>query len=287
MSIIVYGAPSHVVARGPSPKIWSDCPVMQLQADPAKGFYLWDDFKNSVVSKETASSTDFTSSVGRVESDIEWYAFVETTKLVDLALQDDDDGVIMLDNDGSDQDVNAIITGFNAANYFHMPLKGERKKFWFEARFKLSTITDADLGVFVGFNEKGEAANALGGFAGDAAALDTGNDYLGFAVLEGDGDDLTVVHFEAGAGTAQSSTGAITLVANTYVRVGFRLDVSEDKIRVYKDGVDLGDSVAIDITSSNFPSNTDLSILISTVGATGAANGDNLKLDWVRFAQEY
>lgn len=286
MSIITYGAPSHVVARGPSPKLWADCPVMQLIADPAKGFYLWDDFKNSVVSKETASGSDFTSSVGRVESDIEWYCFSESTKLTEIALQDDDDGVIHIAQDGSDADVTAIITGFNAANYFHMPLKGERKKFWFEVRFKVSTITDAEQGLFIGFNEKGEAANALGGFAGDAAALDTGNDYLGFAVLEGDGDDLIVVHFEAGAGTAQSSTGAITLVANTYIRVGFRLDVSEDKIRVYADGVDLGDSVAIDITSSNFPSNTDLSILMSVLGASGTAAA-NIKVDWVRFAQEY
>lgn len=286
MSVVKYGAAEAVVARGPSPKIWADCPVLQLVADPSKGFYLWDDFKNSVVSKETASASDFTSSVGRVESDIEWYCFSESTKLTEVALQDDDDGVLHVAQDGSDQDVTAIITGFNAANYFHMPLKGERKKFWFEARLKWSSITDAEMGTFIGFNEKGEAANALGGFAGDAAALDTGNDYLGFAVLQGDGNDLTIVHFEAGAGTAQSTTGEITLTADTYVRVGFRLDVDADKIRVYADGVDLGDDAAIDITSSNFPSNTDLSILVSVLGASGTAAA-NIKLDWIRFAQEY
>lgn len=276
MSVVKYGAAEAVVARGPSPKIWADCPVLQLIADPSKGFYLWDDFKKLTFHPDDNS-----------HSGLHWFGYTESTDMANIAWQDDDDGVIMLDQDSADQDVCAIITGDNANDLFHMPLKGERKKFWFEARFKISTITDGDIGVFVGFNEKGEAADSLGAFAGDAAALDTGNDYLGFAVLEGDGDDLTIVHFEAGAGTAQSDTGEITLAVDTYVRVGFRLDVDADKIRVYADGVDLGDDAAIDITSVNFPSNTDLSILISTVGGSGAGDGDNLKLDWVRFAQEY
>lgn len=277
MSVVNYGAAEAVVSRGPSPKIWADCPVLQFIADPGKGFYFWDDFKELTFNPDTNATNPGS----------RWYAYTETTAMANIAWQDDDDGVIMLDNDGSDADVCAIITGDNMNNLFHMPKKGEGKKFWFEARFKVNTITTGDLGVFVGFNEKGEAADVLGGFAGDAAALDTGNDYLGFAVLEGDGDDLTIVHFEAGAGTAQSDTGEITLEADTYIRVGFRLDVDADEIRVYADGVDLGDDAAIDISSANFPSDTDLSILIATVGGTGAANGDNLKLDWVRFAQEY
>lgn len=276
MSVINYKSSEAITARMPSPRIWGDCPVLQIIADPSKGFYFWDDFKQLTFHPDDNS-----------HSGLNWFGYTETTDMANIVLQDDKDGVLMLDQDGSDQDVCAITTGDNIAEQFHLPLKGERKKFWFEARFKVSTITDGDLGVYIGFAEKGMAADTEGVFSGDAAALDTAIDRLGFAVLEGDGDDLTIAYLEAGAGTAQSDTGEITLVADTYVRVGFRLDVDEDKLRVYKDGVDLGDDAAIDITSANFPSNTDLCIVIATVGGSGAANGDNIKVDWVRFCQEY
>ena len=112
-------------------------------------------------------------------------------------------------------------------------------------------------------------------------------DYLGFAVLSGDNDDMTIVYNEATSGTAQSDTGEITLVADTFVRIGMRLDVDSDKLRVYKDGVDLGDDAAIDITTANFPSDTDMDFVISLVEESGGADGDHIEIDWVRFAQEY
>lgn len=286
MSVVNYGQASSIVSRMPSPEIWKDCPVIAMAQNPAKGIHIFDDFKNAVVSKETASASDFTSSVGRVESVLDWHVFSESTKLQEVAVQNDADGVLHIAQDGSDQDVTAIITGFNAAETFKLPDSNSELKWWFECRFKTSVIANADMGIFIGFQQLGEAADTKGGFAGDAAALVTSQDFLGFAVLEGDGNDLTIQYLEGGAGTLVKDTGEIALLADTYIRVGFRYDVISNKIRVYKDGVDLGDAASIDVSSSDFPSDTDLALLISVLGASGTTAA-NIKVDWVRYAQEY
>ena len=292
MSVIKTGQASSTNSRGPSPSIWRDCPIVTFFNDPSKGLHLFDDFTNSVVPvvNETAATT-FVAGVGNVLGDINWYAYVETDALADLALQADETGVLMLDSDGTDQDVNAITTGNNVVGIIKTPTIGVPKGLWFEARFKVNTITDGDMGFFVGLTQPGEAKDAGGGFAGDAAAL-ADLDRIGFAVLEGDGDDCIITYNEAGAGVAQSSTGVITLAADTYVRLGFRLEhVGQSiKIRFYKDGVDLGDDVAIDISTANanFPSATDMDVLISQLSAASTgADGDNLKVDWVRVAYEH
>ena len=160
-----------------------------------------------------------------------------------------------------------------------------QKKFWFEVRFKVNTITDTDLSFFVGLHQPGLLADGVPLGAAPTAPAD--NDYLGFFVAEADGNDLTIIYNEAAAGTAQSDTGEITLVADTFVRVGFRLDVNEDKIRVYANGVDQGDDAAIDISSVNFPSNTNMTPMIVLTSGAAGADGDKITVDWVRVAQEY
>ncbi len=291
MSVIKTGQASSTNSRGPSPLIWRDCPIVTFFNDPSKGLHLFDDFTNSVVPvvNETAA-TDFVAGVGNVLGDINWYAFQETDKLADVAIQADEEGVLMLDSDGTEEDIACITTGNNVAGIIKTPTIGVPKGIWFEARVKVNTITDGDLAIFIGLAQPGEAKNAGGVTGGDAASL-ADVDYLGFAILEGDGDDMIIAYNEASSGVAQSSTGVITLEADTYVRLGFRLQHvgQEIKIRFYKDGVDLGDDVAIDISTenANFPSATDMDVVISTNSAVNGADSDNIKIDWVRVAYEH
>lgn len=271
MNPVKFGSTDAIVARMPSPKIWADCPVLQFQADPAKGIYFWDDF---IHGKSVAAAAD--------GGESPWFADVDTG--CSIAVLNSEIGAIVLTHDGGDNDMVGINTGDNVAGFVITPLKGERKKFWFEMRFKVGTVTDDDIALFAGF-----AAPALNSATSlmDATTVEMVDvDYVGFFINDGDGNDLTIVHNEATSGTAQSDTGEITLVADTYVRVGFRLDVSEDKLRVYLNGVDQGDDAAIDITSANFPSNTKMAIYFVTQMCGGAA-ADIITLDWIRFAQEY
>lgn len=280
MSNIAHGAADAVVSRLPSPKIWADCPVMQIMADPAKGFYLWDDFKNSVVLPAMANTDRLI-----IAGDINWDAIVESDDIADLAIQSDDDGWLMMDSDGQDDDMYAITAGKSEIGNIRLPKKGERKRFWFEVRFKVNTITNTDLSFFLGFMQPGVMADGVP--LGGAPTAPASYDYLGFFVAEADGSDLTIIYEEPGSGSPVSDTGEITLVADKFVRVGFRLDVSTDKLHVYKDGVDQGADAEIDISSVNFPSNTNVNIMIVLTSGAQGGDGDNLKIDWVRFAQEY
>ena len=285
--LIRYGSEDAVVSRMPSPSIWSDCRVSTFLENPQVGAHMFDDFRNSVVLSSDSTATDFNAGVGHVGGDANWYVFAESDKVEDVAVQADDEGVLLIQTDGTDEDVYAITTGNNVAGVWKAPSAGNPKGYWFEARIKVNTVTDGDIGLFVGLAEPGEAANGLGVFAGDAAALAADKTYVGFAILEGDGNDLCIVYDENDSGTASKTTGKITLVANTWVRVGFR--VKSGYVRFYQDGEDLGDDVAIDIRQANvnWPSAHDLDAIVSLVDATNGANGDGVYIDWVRVAMEY
>ena len=278
MNPVRFGSAADVVARMPSPKIWADCPILQFEADPAKGIHLFDDFKNSV---EMAKGTK----VGQLAGDINWYTHTQGDGDSDITLNANDDGVLDLVADTADH-VTAICTGNLTAGIIRSPKKGERKRFWFEARIQINTIVADDIGFFVGLAQPGLAADS-DVFGGDAGALAASLDYFGFASLEGDSTGLDLVYLEGGSGTAQAVADIHTLAATTWVRLGMRLDVSEDKIKCYVNGVYAGDTYDIDISSANFPSNTDMDVLIDFVAGSGTGGSDYMLVDWVRVAQEY
>ena len=289
MSEVRYGSAAHVVARGPSPIIWADCPVVSFLNDPGKGIHYFDDFQNSVVLEEEAGRSAWTGGIGHIAGDMNWEGYVETALIADIALQADDEGVLMLDTDGTDDQGAGITTGNNVQGVFRSPKVGESKKFWFECRIKTNTITTGDLPFFVGLMEPGKLSS--GSPLGAAPTAPGDFDYIGFFVAEADGDDLTIIYNEASSGTAQSVTGQITLVADTYIRIGFKLvlDGNSMKIHFYADGVDLGVDAEVDIgsTNANWPGNTNMDVIITSTSGTNGENGDNLKIDWVRVAQEF
>ncbi len=126
--VVRYGTDDNTNSRGPSPSIWKDCPIQAYKEDPGKGIYQFDDFKNSVVNQEEAGRSAFTGGIGFVYGDINWQAYTETALIADVALQADDDGVLMLDTDGTDDDVVGITGGDNTVGVFRSPLEGEEKR---------------------------------------------------------------------------------------------------------------------------------------------------------------
>ena len=285
-----FGAADAVVSRMPSPSIWNDCPVQSIMNDPAKGQHAFDDFKNSMVLTSNTTTTAFTSGVGQIAGDINWYAYQEDDAVADVVLQADDDGWLLLQSEGTDADVAAITTGQNVVGRFRTPKAGNPHGFWFEARVKVVTITDSDMGCFIGLAQPGEAKDAGGAMAAGGASL-SDVDHIGFAQLSGDCDDLILAYNEATLGTAQTSTGVITLVANTWVRIGFKVVTKGQGtyIQWYKDGVYLGAAYDVNIgaTNANWPGDTNMDILIATVGESGVADGDGIYVDWVRCAELY
>ncbi len=268
---ITHGATESVVARMPSPKIWADCPVLQILADPAKGIHIFDDFHTLSCQDTSATSGSF------------WYLFKDSSAAA--ALTSSADGILDMDLGATQHDQITIVSGDLTAGLAKMPTKGERKRFWFEARIQMGVVAGVDAqSAFIGFSQIGGAANDK--VILDVAALED-VDYFGFYADESDADDLTIVYNRntATAGSPVSDTGEIALVVDTWYRIGFRLDVDTDKIHVYVDGVDQGADAEIDISSANFPYGLSLALTLSVKAGNGTP--DNMLVDWVRFAQEY
>ena len=279
-AFVRYGSDDAVVARMPSPSIWNDCPVNDYLADPSKGRHDFDDFTRGVIAHSTIV-------LGQEKG---WTCFAESGDVADCALQADDDGVLLLQQDGTDANVVALTDGDNVMGAWKTPTAGNannKKGWWFEARIKVVSITDADNGAFVGLCAPGEAKDAGGAMTAGGAGL-SDVDYIGFAQLSGDADDLIIAYNEASAGTAQTSTGVITLEADTWVRVGFKVITKGQGtyVQFYKDGAYLGAATDINITgtNANFPSATDMARLVSSVGELGVSDGDGIYVDWVRVA---
>ena len=270
---VQHGAASAVVARLPSPKIWADCPVLQMLADPAKGFHLFEDFKlGDALSDGTCTGLLLVSKTDASDT---------------VNILNDDEGHIGLyfaNTSPSENDYFCLATGDNISGMLQMT-KGDRKRFWFEIRFKVNTVDTDDIAVFIGLAEEALGGSATG-LMDDSTIELVDKDYLGFFINDGDGDDLTIVYNKESA-TAQSDTGEIAIAADTFLRVGFRRDVADDKIRVYLNGVDQGDDAAIDCGSVNFPSAQNMGLYICLKGAGSVAQYDLLTVDWVRIAKEY
>jgi len=282
MSTVRFGPAAAVVGRMPSPIIWNDCPVGRIAADPAVGKHLFDDFHSGVIAGSTIVK-------GQPNG---WTCYAESNDVADCATQANDEGWLLIQSDGTDADVTALTGGENLCGAWKTPTagQGDIKKLWFEARIKVVTITDSDQGCFVGLSAPGEAKNAGGGMAAGGASM-SDIDHIGFAQLSGDCDDFIIAYNEATSGTAQTSTGVITLVADTWVRVGFKVVTKGQGtyVQFYADGVYLGAATDINLTvaNANFPGATDMDILLSTVTESGGADGDGIYVDWVRVAQEY
>jgi len=281
MSIVRYGSAAAVTARMPSPKIWNDCPVLSFLEDPSKGRHLFEDFHAGVIAGSTIVK-------GQREG---WTCYAESNDVADCATQADDTGVLFIQSDGTDADVTALTGGENLCGAWKTPAAGSASsQLWFEARIKVVTITDSDQGCFIGLSQPGEAKDAGGGMSAGGAGM-SDIDHVGFAQLSGDCDDLIITYNEATSGTAQSSTGLITLAAATWVRVGFKVVTKSQGtyVQFYSDGAYLGSAYDVNLTNANanWPGATDMDILISTVTESGGADGDGIYVDWVRVAQTY
>lgn len=132
---------------------------------------------------------------------------------------------------------------------------GSIYKYLFEAVVKVSSIGNT-LSWCVGC--------AKPAATGDSTLADDGTglgdfDFIGFQVLEADGDGPTAFHKEtSGATTVINAAAAVgTLAASTFYRLGFEYDPNLGKIFYWFNGTKL--ATASDVTASTFP----LDVLLS------------------------
>lgn len=255
-----------------SPAIWHDCPIDALRSDPTQGVFFFDDFLNF---SQHISDQDTQQYAGYIDTGV-------TLKQLPVV-----GGVLEVAGNDADNDEGSITTGGNTGTLAVLSDVTSTRSgpLWFECRIKKASVADNALAFFVGLHEEG-------GAIADALVNDTGvvgdKDSIGFTVHHDNGEEINFHYKKAGA-TAQEIANIATMVADTYIKLGFKFDPRqpvESRIRVFVNNVEYSTKVTHDqMVASTFPDNEELALLLAT--KVGAAAESKFQMDWWMLAQMF
>lgn len=163
----------------------------------------------------------------------------------------------------------------------------------FECRLNVSAITPAKWSWAVGLGAVG--MGATDGLFVDTSGIIADAAFCGFVHLVAEGAAVDASYkaasqtFQDGA-TKTKLNALATLVANTYVKLGFRYRAAPKTVEFFVNGVLAGTSSAparlttAEINHATFPSGTLLAPIIGIKGVAGNA-ALNMKVDWIACAQ--
>jgi hypothetical protein len=212
--------------RGPSPAIWSNCPIEAIREDASLGMYFMDDFINSGEIK--ASGGVIIGSFGPYSV----YA-AQGSLIADGALE----GGVLTITSGTNLDNTVIFGAAGSYRILTTSTLALNQQLWYETRVATSTITTGGVECFAGLADKQLSSsipyvNSL--FSGTADVLSTTPNLIGFHCRGSTGTGYVVGDwsfvFQLAGGTAVYSAGLKTLittvlgtapVAGTFYKLGF------------------------------------------------------------------
>ena len=239
---------------GPSRGIWAD-----FGAEPDLYVSVEDDF---LTFEDQASTVQHGG-----------YITYMDTNVTCVQQKTEQSGVIMLDTIDADNEEGAITLHDSNILGAFVTTAGSNKKVWFETRVKFSDIT-AQSG-YVGLATANSPADSL---IPDAGTGVTGLNCIGFSVLEASPATLQAI-YDTAAGVTTLEAAAGTLVADTWVKLGFRYNGTN--IEYYVDGVTVATVLA---TADNVPDGAYLAPLWAL--KSHEADDKNLSVDWWKFGIE-
>lgn len=278
---------------GLSPRLWSKIGAHGAAPDGSQGFFLSDDFlafgQTVAVSSNVAC---YASAAGQYKS------FEDTsTTLAQLATATG--GVISFGLDATDNHEVSLCQGgagtaaaasvLGALSY---DTAANRKLTIFEARLRVSSVADDVSSLFIGLMEENGAVH-------NAKVDDTGatidNDFIGFESVHtnsgttGTNASLNFVYKKDGQTKQTVITGAQTLVANTWYKVGFVYDPAAPDSRKITAYIDNEEKTSAYVTATNmdaatFPDGEEMGF--TAIAKSGAATASTFDIDWWAFYQE-
>ncbi len=246
-----------------SAAIWGNFPFATAYSAPWRAHFEYENFREFPM-----PATNQTTEAGR------WSIFLsDGATITDPAIADHSAAKFLSDGDNEA----AVLCRKNAGIRI---TKNSGRIVAYESRLKVSTISDSKNGLFVGLFEP-LTPTATSHIGDDGAMVD--KNFIGFHRLEGDGDKIDIV-YKADGQTQQSFADALTLVADTFVRVGFLFD-GKQTLKFFLDGALYSTATldATDLDAATFPDDINLApAIVGAKNATGSTPGDNT-INWSAF----
>jgi hypothetical protein len=170
------------------------------------------------------------------------------------------------------------------------PFKLADKTLCFEARLKVDAITAAKWAWAVGLGEVGMGATDC--LFVDTTSILADKNFLGFVKLQGEGAAVDGAYkadgqtYQDGA-TKTKLDSLATMVAGTFVKIGFRYSPHPKMIQWFVDGVEIVAArlLADEIDAATFPDDVFLAPIIGAKDHAGDA-AFGMTIDWLACAQE-
>lgn len=176
------------------------------------------------------------------------------------------------------------LTPFGSFPFSVIP--GMSKDLVFECRLKVNAITDSLGDIFIGLGGAAGVAPAASvvPITATADTLATTISLLGFHKLSGDGDKVDFA-YERASGTTAYKADVATLVADTYIKLGFRYSGHNKTVSLFVDGAEVVASrVAATVTAATPWPNDYMAPLLATMQVDGTT-GMTPTVDWYACAQ--
>lgn len=238
---------------------WADCPLQASLIDPGVGYGMQDNFIDAGLSP---AITTIISGQGR------YLLFGSAGAIIapDGAL-----GGGLVITEANDNEAVSITT-----KQTPFQITADAGSLWFEARIKTSTITVDEQGFLVGLmDDTPQTAISPITATGPIAAVNV----VGFHKEEGDtttldciykANDVTVVNVNADAGT---------IAANTYIKLGFKFDGTNNVLSYYIDGILQANQKTVpDNTGTDFPADVTLAPVVAMLLENSSA--ETITMDW-------
>lgn len=269
MTLHIMHGGADVTSRGLSAAIWGTCPLLHF---PPDGILHYDDF--------VVNPTAITSSA-------EWGGYEATVENSGTIGADVDTlGGAVRFTTGTTADDACVISSVGGAFIMHADTAtDDKRRLWFEARIRCTSITDNNGSWFVGLVEESPTSDTVIDDA-DPHALAV-NDYLGFVCLEADNDAIDFVAAKASEAAQTLIAGVAVPVADTYIKLGFTYNPSGggERIAAYVNGVKHATTFGGGTTTAaNFPDGEELAPTLIAKAITSTAVV--VEMDWWCIAQE-
>ncbi len=252
-----------VTDRYPSPIIWSELDALSERQGRTYG--LWDDFV-------TKPFTDATT-----EANWNPYKMFGSSGAT-ITAGDEIGGTIVFTETTADESIciAQTVEPFQIINTGGM--------LGFEARLKFDTVDGtADSSFLIGLCSK--RTLIVGDPLAVGGAMISTLDFVGFQLFEADGDAMDTTHQETGVAPVVHQANAVTLVADTYVKIGMFFDPALKLLTFYQNGVPLATTKSISDTAGDiFPNDIRLGMIMAQMG--GAADPTLTEIDWWKCYQE-